>query len=204
MFFDDVPGISESGSLAGFHRHVVLDKVSEPAERYAPAFVMSDGLIGVTGESGVLNPEQSAGSHAIGAAAMEAVHVTRLQFPAHDGFKVSDEVGGSGVYEQTGRVDFEILAPESKGSAVAAHAIVGPFAADAKIGVSVGNAESNASCSCGLDSPPLGALFGIGDGFEDAGRGGGDEDFREYGVLVGGDGGGGHGCLLFRQRIDIS
>ena len=63
-----VLGISESGSLAGFDGHVVLNEISQPAEGYAPAFVMSGGLIGVTGESGVLHPEQSAGPHAIGAA----------------------------------------------------------------------------------------------------------------------------------------
>src|SRR5580658_1202846 len=89
--------ISESRSFAGFHGHVVLHKISQPAERCAPALVMTGGLIGVAGETGVLHSEQSARSHAIRAAVVQAVNVTRLQLPADDGFKVSHEVGGPGV-----------------------------------------------------------------------------------------------------------
>ena len=95
----------------------------------------------MTGKTGVLNSEQSAGSHAMGATAVKTMHVTRLQFPTHDSFKISHEVGSPAVHKKSGRVYFQVRALDPKRSAVTTDAIVRPFATDPKIGSSVGNAE---------------------------------------------------------------
>ena len=47
--------VSESMRLTRFHSQVVLHVISEPAEGCAPALMVSPGLIGMTGKTGVLN-----------------------------------------------------------------------------------------------------------------------------------------------------
>src|SRR5580698_10251412 len=90
------------------------------------------------------------------------------------------------MHQQARGIDFQILAFDAERFAVGAHAITGPLAPDAQIGLPFRDAIQV------FLSPPERHLVRIGDGLEDAGRGRSDANLTNDCVLIGSDCGGCH------------
>src|SRR5205823_6587648 len=116
-------------SFAGFN------ECFQPAERSAPSVLVILGLFEMARETGMTDSHHCAGADAVRAAAVQAMHFVRLEFPADDGGNVLCEIRRASVHEQARRIDLEILALGAKRPAVVSRTDFIPFAARAQIGV---------------------------------------------------------------------
>src|SRR4051812_8912045 len=106
----------------------------------------------MAGKSRVTDSHHCASADTVRAAAVQAVHFVRLEFPAHDGRNVLCKIRRTRVHEQARRINLEILTLDAKRTAVVSGTNFIPFAAGTKIGVRVSDVEE------AFLSPPPSAL----------------------------------------------
>src|SRR5205809_7546318 len=122
-------------SVSSLHRLALFHKSLQPFERGAPAFVVAVGLLEVTSKTRVANFYNGAGADTMSAAAVQAMNISRLQFPSDNCFELAHKVGFASLHQPARRINFEILALHVKGSTVRSHAVDRPFPAYAQVEV---------------------------------------------------------------------
>jgi hypothetical protein len=90
-------------------------------------------LLGVAGESGMTDTNESACPHFLRAGVVHAVHLSRLEFPADDGVERVGPTGFPGVNQQARRIDLQVFAFHTESFAVGGDAAADPFSAGTKI-----------------------------------------------------------------------
>src|SRR5579872_643858 len=171
-----------------FKSFASFDKGFQPAKRRAPAGIVTLSLVEVPSEPGVPNPNQRSRADFMRSSGVQAVNFVRLELPANHGCKRAHEISDASVDQQTRRINLKVFAFKMEVLAVSANTFVRPFAADAKIRVGFDHSKRGHlvrpwAGGC-LDSPPLRALFGIGNGFEDASWRSGDENLRQDRIVI--------------------
>jgi hypothetical protein len=112
---------------------------------------------------------------------LQAMNRLRLELPPHNGGHLAAPTRDPGLHQQARRIDLQIFAFHAERRTIRAHAEAPIFAARAEISVPLRDAIQ------AFLSPPLRRLRGIGNRLEDTLRWRGNEDFRNYRILIGSD-----------------
>jgi hypothetical protein len=146
-------------------------------------------LINVPGKPGMANANQRSRADFMRTSGMQSVYFMRLELPANHGGERADEIGDASVNQQTRRINLKVFAFEMEALPVATNTFVRPFAAHAEVRVGFYYLERSDLMwprrGRRFDSPPFRALFGVGNGFENAAWRSGYEDLRQHCVVVG-------------------
>src|SRR5438477_3476216 len=141
----------------------------------------------MTSKSGMTDLQQRASPNPVRTAAVQPVHLTRLEFPADSSFKVPHEIGNPRMHQQPWRIYFEVLTFHMKLVVIAGDAFICPLTPDAQIGGAVNHAKWHRAWlgrNAGLHSPPLRSLFRIGDRLEDPSWRSRNENLRQDRIVI--------------------